>query len=144
VHREGKARFAVEGNASAVFVCDKIAAYFRAGEDYKRMASELSDDVLENVEIRTNSVAGTISLDERKWLQLSIPYSKGWSATVNGEEAELMRSGGMYMGLPLDAGEYEIELRYCTPYLKEGTVISAAALAVFVALMLAKRVRKVK
>lgn len=45
-----------------------------------------------------------------------------------------MRCGGMYMGVALDAGEHHLELRYCTPGLKAGAVISAAALTLLLAL----------
>ena len=65
-------------------------------------------------------------------LQLSIPWSKGWRATINGTPAELKRCGGMYMGLELKEGEWDVELRYETPYLRAGifaTLIGAVLTA---------------
>jgi hypothetical protein len=142
VCQPGEAEFTLKMLEGAAFECDAVEVFFRASEDYDRMASALGEDVLENVEVGTNRVSGTISLDERKWLQLAIPYSKGWTATVDGERAELARSGGMYMGLALDAGEHVVELEYCTPYLKVGAAVSAASLVLWAVLAAMGRKRK--
>lgn len=142
VCQPGEAEFTLKMLEGAAFECDVVEVFFRASEDYDRMASALGEDVLENVEVGTNRVSGTISLDERKWLQLAIPYSEGWTATVDGEKAELARSGGMYMGLALDAGEHVIELEYCTPYLKVGAAVSAVSLVLWAVLAAASRKRR--
>ena len=89
----------------------------------------LRADALENVNIGKDTVTGCISLDKMKYLCLTIPYSKGWKAEVDGESAELLNANGMYSALELEAGEHEIKLTYFTPGLKAGAVISIAALA---------------
>ena len=89
----------------------------------------LRADALENVNIGKDTVTGSISLDKKKYLCLTIPYSKGWKAEVDGESAELLNANGMYSALELEAGEHEIKLTYFTPGLKAGAVISIAALA---------------
>ena len=121
----GKVEFVFERDSE--FTCDGVEVWFRASEDYDCMAQKLGEDVLENAEVGVNCVSGTISLDETKWLQLSVPYSKGWTATVDGEPAALSRSGGMYMGLALEAGEHMVELKYRTPWLLEGAAITLLA-----------------
>ena len=49
---------------------------------------------------------------------------------VDGNETKLYRANGMYMGIPLVAGEHRIELRYNTPGMKAGWIISGAGLLV--------------
>lgn len=124
------------------FDIDGITIWHRPMGDYVSAAEKLGEDVLENVEVGANFVRGTIALNETKWLQLSIPYNEGWTAKVDGEPAELSRSGGMYMGLALEAGEHEIELNYETPHLKLGVIISTLAAAACAALAAAGRKRK--
>lgn len=138
----GEAAFTVEVVDGAAFLCDDVEVYFRSTADYDRAAAKLGEDVLENVTVGVNCVSGTILLEETKWLQLAIPYSEGWTATVDGEAAELSRSGGMYMGLALEAGEHVVELSYCTPWLKQGALISAAAALVCIALAIVNRRRR--
>lgn len=142
----GKKSFAVEiDNAPegmADFICDDIRVYYRPLDAYEKAAKALGEDVLENVEMSANRVRGTIHLDEAKWLQLSIPYSVGWTAKVDGALVPLSKSGGMYMGLMLEPGDHEVVLSYTTPYLKEGAMISAAGAVICAALAIAIGRRK--
>ncbi len=65
----------------------------------------------------------------------SVPYDKGWSATVNGKEAEVEKVNAGFMAVKVPAGESEIRFNYTTPGLSRGimiTVISAAVLLIYI------------
>lgn len=83
-----------------------------------------NEDVLENVKFDTNKISGTIDLDKTKFLCLSLPYSKGWTAYVDGQKVDLLHANIAFSGLELEAGHHEIELKFCTPYIKIGAVLS--------------------
>lgn len=95
----------------------------------------LKQNTLQNVSIKTNTITGTISLPKSKVLCLSIPYSAGWSAKVDGKSAKLFKANRMYMGLLLDAGHHEIELTYETPGLKAGVILSRIGFLLFIAIL---------
>ena len=83
-----------------------------------------------------------IDLDKPQLVFFSVPYSEGWSATVNGTEVkpELVNAG--FMAVRAEQGENTIVFSYKTPYLREGIIISllaAAALAVYVLITRRKR-----
>lgn len=108
---------------------------------YRAQLEELKKESLRGVQLGNNRVTGSVKLESDGVLQIAVPYGKGWTARVDGKAARvdgkaarLMRCGGMYMGVALDAGEHHLELRYCTPGLKAGAVISAAALTLLLAL----------
>ena len=64
---------------------------------------------------------------------VSIPYERGWSATVNGHPAEIEELAGGVLGVEVDSGENTIELHY-TPYgLYPSLAVSIASLAIFCA-----------
>jgi uncharacterized membrane protein YfhO len=94
------------------------------GDDYIKQVEALKEDHLENVEEFTNGIRGTANLKSSKIMVFSIPYSKGWTAFVNGKKTKLLRANTMFMALPLKAGFYNIELRYFTPGLKVGIILS--------------------
>ena len=73
---------------------------------------------------------------------VAIPYSSGWKASVDGRETEIYQANGMYMGIPVSAGDHKIELTYTTPGLKIGIMISAAGWAAFVVLIIVMQRRK--
>ena len=57
-------------------------------------------------------------------LVTSIPYSKGWTVLVNGEEVEKVEANKSFIGVPLEAGMHEIEFMYETPFLTIGLILT--------------------
>ena len=60
-------------------------------------------------------------------LCVTIPYSKGWKATVNGKRAKIYKANGMFMGIVMKKGTQSVKLDYETPGLKIGACISLGA-----------------
>ncbi len=84
---------------------------------------ECSEDTVET----TDSYASTIYADADKYAFYSIPNDDGWSATVNGEEVDIIDING-FMAVPIKEGENRIEFTYHTPGFREGCIMSAGAL----------------
>jgi uncharacterized membrane protein YfhO len=105
-------------------------------DNYAEQISLLKSSGLENTEIGTDTVCGTITLDTPEILCFSIPYSVGWTAYVDGEEAPLYQANVKNMALVLDAGTHNIKLTYHTPYLRIGAILSAVGFAAFIAICL--------
>lgn len=125
-----------------IYTFDELSVISQPVDMLEECTDALKENVLENVEISTNHITGNISLNEDKLLCFSIPYSKGWTLYVDGKETELLQANVMYMGTPLTAGEHQIELRYATPYLKTGLILSAFGFVVFIAMLIVFRIRK--
>ena len=64
-------------------------------------------------------------------LFFSVPYSEGFSATVNGEPVEIERATFGFMAVRVPKGKSDIVFTYETPGFKTGVVISLCALAAF-------------
>ncbi len=103
---------------------------------YEKHVQALMQSTLQNIKIAKNTIQGSISLDKNGVLVLSIPYSKGWNAYVDGEKANIYKANVMYMALALDKGDHTISLVYTTPYLKVGLVISFISLVVFIGIII--------
>ena len=101
-------------------------------QDYKGSMDELRKETLEDVTFETNKVSGTIDVSEDKYLLLSIPYSKGWKAYVDGNKAEIFNANIAYSALKLDKGYHDVKLVYETPYLKIGFLLSLAGIILFI------------
>ena len=82
----------------------------------------------QDVQVRpeVNRLYGDISFDQPGILCFSVPWSSGWTAEVDGKPVELFRANTMYMAVELDRGHHEVILRYCTPGLKAGLIMSLA------------------
>lgn len=110
------------------FSFESLGIYSYPLKKYTAQALSLRDGELQNVSVAGSTISGTTELENAGWMQFSIPYSKGWSAFVDGKEEALTVSDTMYMGLYLEEGAHKILLTYRTPYLVLGFIITMAAI----------------
>jgi len=111
-------------------------------EKYPVQVEALKADHLENTEFAANKISGTIDLDTSKLLCLTIPYSKGWTAYVDGKKTEILRTNTMYSGIVLDKGNHLVELKYFTPGLKAGLLCTGIGVISFVVMIFYNKKRK--
>jgi uncharacterized membrane protein YfhO len=102
---------------------------------YKKAVKKLKEDTLKNVNFHeskrthsTNLITGKITVSKNKYLLMTLPYSKGWSAYVDGKKVDLMQANTIYSGLYLTKGTHTIKLIYSTPGFKIGAVITLLSL----------------
>lgn len=66
--------------------------------------------------------------DEDSVVWFSVPYEGGWTAAVDGNEAEIIYSGGM-MAIAVPAGTHTVDFAYSTPGCRTGALISLGSFA---------------
>lgn len=64
-------------------------------------------------------------------LFFSVPYEKGWSATVNGEKAEILKADAGFMAVICPVGESKVEFTYKTPGLGLGALFTLGGTVLF-------------
>ena len=133
--------------AKGVYTWDSLEVTEVLMDGFDARAGALKEDVLNDIDLHqqgeaglTDLVTGTVSLEEPKILLLSIPHDRGWTAVVDGEKTPILRADEMFMAIPLDAGDHEIELHYRTPGFTAGLIMTLAGLAML--LLLCRRNRK--
>lgn len=127
---------------TGVYSFDSLKIYCQPMTEIDSQTSKLGEEVLTDVKIGNNEINGKISLSDTKALVLSIPYSEGWTAYVDGEETELKEANTMYMALELPKGDHEIHLVYCTPYLRTGLCLTCIGVLCYIVLVLINRKKK--
>jgi uncharacterized membrane protein YfhO len=106
----------------------------------RKNVNELKKDTFNIIEKGQDFFNGSISLEKRKVVFLSIPYDKGWTAIVDNKEQELKIVDAGMSALLLDKGKHIIELKFTPRFLKIGLVISLASLLLY--LFLFSRAKK--
>lgn len=87
------------------------------------------------------------SVRKGDYLYISLPYSSGWSAELNGEPVDILKANIGFMAVSTrGTGEQNLVLRYETPGLKMGAIGTALGLVAFACLCmyLRRRSRRVK
>ena len=88
-------------------------------------------------DIDNGGFSATVSRDKSNLVFFSVPYDEGWSATVNGQTAEIVKANIGFMAVEVPAGVSEIRFDYTPPYLNTGLIISGGALVIFIIYILA-------
>jgi uncharacterized membrane protein YfhO len=106
---------------------------YRLNEEVLQNALKiLGENSLENVSMDSTHLTGSLTLESPGRLIMSIPYEKGWKITVNGERVEPQTFGGSLIALDLDAGEYDISMKYVPQGLLAEAAVSLISIVLFV------------
>ncbi|MBO6147973.1 MAG: YfhO family protein [Lachnospiraceae bacterium] len=99
-------------------------------------ARERKENVLTDVKIGTDSVDGKTDFGTEQYLFMSIPYSEGWKAYIDGRETQLYRANVAFMCIKAPSGKHDISLIYETPGLKTGGTISGIGFLLFIGIII--------
>ena len=108
----------------------KVYAYQLNYNAYENMVATLADEQLNVTSYDSTHLNGTIDVKEDGLMLLTIPYSEGWSAEVDGSEAEIIAINDALMSIRLSKGSHEIKLTYSPYMFKEGLAISCVCILV--------------
>lgn len=89
--------------------------------------TEIVGDNAENIvsinEMNSKGFKASCVQESPKYAFFSVPYEKGWTAYINGKEADIIKVHGM-MSILLQEGENQIQFKYEIPGFKLGSIIT--------------------
>lgn len=100
-------------------------------------AAALCETSAKSFEIDTNGFTATVTRDKKSLVFFSVPYDKGWTATVNGKAVEVEKVNAGFMAVAVDAGESQIRFDYRNTGLSLGITVTLSAAVLFIIYMLA-------
>ena len=130
-----------EDEASVSKILRKLSS-----EEISKVGSEiLAEDIQRKRENTVNNFSRSskgfsseMDQDEMSYVFFSVPYDKGWRATVNGEPVEIVKAEG-FMTVGVEAGHSDIVFSYMTPGLVPGMIISVAAWGIWLVWIICER-----
>lgn len=115
-------------NGPAAYCLENIELAEVPMEGLERKVAERNQESLRGVEIKTNGLTGSLELYREKILCLAVPYKKGYTLLVDGRKTEAGRVNKMYLGALISEGKHDIELRYVTPGIRMGAILTIIGL----------------
>lgn len=100
--------------------------------DYVQEVEQRRQTCADSFQTTKEGFSSTITLSRENYVFYSVPYDEGWSATVNGQPAEIIKSNVGFMAVRAPAGANTITFTYTTPGLKLGTAVSAGAILILI------------
>ena len=98
--------------------------------DWQESAARLRENACDRFETRADGFDAHIDAKEAGLVVFTIPHDKGFTATVDGQSAEIIPCDVSFMAVWVEPGEHEIAFTYRTRMLRPGLLMSALAAAV--------------
>ncbi len=89
-------------------------------------------------------INGTFTAENDGVLYTSIPHDGGWTAYIDGEEAEITPLKNALVCIPVTAGSHTLELKYCPPGFAAGATVTVVSIIAFVAVWIVEKKYAVK
>ena len=105
-------------------------------EEFKEDAKARIAEGVMQFSVNKDGFTAVSSYNTEKLVCFSVPWCKGWSATVNGEPVEVDKINGGLCAIRVPGGIGEISFTYETPGLKYGIMATAAGAVLFAVYML--------
>ena len=128
-HQTSKAKEKVRLNflSPGEYEFDDISLITVPKKDVLARLKERKENSMKQIQYEGNHFRGVYHAKKDQILCVTIPYSKGWKATVNGNRTKIYKANGMFMGIVMKKGTQSVRLDYETPGLKIGAWISLVA-----------------
>ena len=128
-HQTSKAKEKVRLNflSPGEYEFDDISLITVPKKDVLARLKERKENSMKQIQYEGNHFRGVYHAKKDQILCVTIPYSKGWKATVNGNRTKIYKANGMFIGIIMKKGTQSVKLDYETPGLKIGAWISLVA-----------------
>ena len=94
-----------------------------------------NSEVTLNAPEKDSHVTGTVDAKADGYVMCMIPYEKGWTVTVDGEETEILKGDIGFLAFKVAEGEHQIELIYQVPGLRSGMIAGGVCWIVYLGLV---------
>lgn len=109
---------------------------------YKKLFNKDVKIVSNNFEYQKNGFESNIDATSDTLVMYTVPYDKGWSATINGKKVAIEKVDNGFMAVKINKGKNNIKFKYYTPGLNIGIIISLLSLASYFSLILYNKKKK--
>ncbi len=107
-------------------------------EVFDKVYNKLKTKGMNIVEFDDGYISGNIECSEKCVMFTTIPFENGWNAYVDGKKTEIKPLvENAFVGVPLDEGKHDVELKYIAPGRYCGKYISIATLLMLISFYIA-------
>ena len=121
---------------------DSVALIRQPMDGYADKVAPLLEHQADSVGISGNRVTVVSDLRNSAFSCLAIPYADGWSASIDGERAEILPANGMYMGVMLPEGRHTVVYTYRQRGFTAGALISLGTLILLAVVAILRKARR--
>ena len=91
-----------------------------------------------------NDLTGSFTAGDDQRILFTIPWDEGWTCYIDGAPAPIDKTWNLFMSVEVPAEQHTYEMKFFPAWMNYGIILSAAALAGTIALMLAWNAQRKK
>lgn len=114
-----------------------VSTLYYTEENYLNLCRERRQETCSSFDTSGSGFTAEIDLAAENYVFFSVPLENGWSAQIDGTDAEIVQANVGFMAVKVPAGRHTITFTYETPGLGTGTLISLGALLALALYLLA-------
>ncbi|MFV0274719.1 MAG: YfhO family protein [Bacilli bacterium] len=77
-----------------------------------------------NINVKGNIISSDINIDNSSYVNINIPYDKGFTVLVDGKKVKYEKTNTAFIGFKIDAGKHKIKLIYTPPLYNISFILS--------------------
>ncbi|ETY74496.1 YfhO family protein [Lactiplantibacillus fabifermentans] len=142
-HAKGKTiTFGIQMKKTSLWL-QNFTLYKLNNTQFKKSATKLQQSPWNITKHSSRKITGTINIKQKhQVLMTTIPYSKGWHATVDGKAVSTKKVINTFVAVPLSKGKHTVTLTYRPPFMVTGSIITGVAALGTVGWFVVKRRRR--
>lgn len=119
-----------------------IKFYTADFEEYVARINDVSPIIFDKEKTIGDTIAGTINVSDNGYVNLSVPYDKGFTVYLDGKATDYEMTDTAFIGFPVSKGEHDILIEYIAPGANVAKLISACAWVAFFIIVTVEYKRK--
>lgn len=112
--------------------CIDFVVFKSDNEVFKKIFGNLNEQSINIMEFKDTYIKGSINVKNSGRLVIPVPNEEGWSLYIDGIKTNTLDYAGVFISTEIEKGHHTVELKYQTPYLITGAVITAVSVLLFV------------
>ena len=97
------------------------------------------DNIFDILDRTNNTLSGSVTANGKGLLYIPIPNNKGWTLRVNEKQQDIISVNGGFIGIEINEGNNNIELRFRPIGLSTGIILSCIGFIIFIIVILLER-----
>lgn len=135
-------RFRLSFSKPGVYTWDKFSIATQPIKQIEDELKQLKSNNKASIDFSVNRMNVTVAAeggDEERYVFVSIPFSDGWSVTLDGRPVDILKANTGFMAVAMNGDAHELIFTYRTPGLIEGAICSMIGLLCVIAVIVVRR-----
>ena len=124
------------------FIIENIKVYEMDYNDLKNINK--THDNLNITSMTENQISGTINVKEDSYLNINIPYDKGFEIYIDNIKQDYELINTAFIGTKISKGFHEVKIIYNSPMLKESKIIFLIGVILFITIVVLDKSKRKK